>query len=189
MRLQQDERRQQLLELGGHLFNTRSYDDVSIDDIAAAAGISKGLLYHYFPSKRELYVANIRLAAGRLVEATRPDTSLPPTERLQASLDAYLTYVEQNVVGYSSLMRSGIGTDPEVGGVIEQTRTEILDSILENLGVSEPAPTLALGLWGWLGFVESACLRWAEHHEVSREAIRNVLVAVFQATLVSARRE
>src|SRR5688572_23935942 len=63
LRLATDERRTQLLDLGRELFNTRPFDDISIDEIAAAAGISKGLLYHYFPSKRHFYVETVREAA------------------------------------------------------------------------------------------------------------------------------
>src|SRR5688572_23691931 len=69
-RLQVDERRAQLLALGLQLFTDHTYDELSIDDIAGAAGISKGLLYHYFPSKRDYYVEVVRMAAGHLVERT-----------------------------------------------------------------------------------------------------------------------
>ena len=69
-RLDVDERRRQLVELGLDLFGSRSYDEVSIDELAAAAGISKGLLYHYFPTKRDFYVATVREAAAQLVART-----------------------------------------------------------------------------------------------------------------------
>ncbi|MEM7676524.1 MAG: helix-turn-helix domain-containing protein, partial [Myxococcota bacterium] len=74
-RLQLDQRRQQLLELGLRLFSERAYDDVSIDDIARAASISKGLLYHYFPGKRVFYVATVRAAAAQLLSRIVPDES------------------------------------------------------------------------------------------------------------------
>src|SRR5690242_4164925 len=67
VRLDVDERRAQLVALGLAEFGTRTYDDVSIDLIAQAAGISKGLLYHYFPTKRAFYVACVREAAARLL--------------------------------------------------------------------------------------------------------------------------
>ena len=77
-RLAVDERRAQLLELGLRLFGTRPYDEVSIDDIAADAGVSKGLLYHYFGSKRAFYVATVQHAAAVLLEAlTSVDQDLP----------------------------------------------------------------------------------------------------------------
>jgi AcrR family transcriptional regulator len=69
-RLEVEQRRAQLLTLGQELFSSSTYDELSIDDIARAAGISKGLLYHYFPSKRDYYVATIRVAAGELLHQT-----------------------------------------------------------------------------------------------------------------------
>ena len=63
-----DERREELLRAGVELFSARSYDEVSIDEIAGAVGISRGLLYHYFPSKRDFYVAGLRRAADDLLK-------------------------------------------------------------------------------------------------------------------------
>src|SRR5512135_3525874 len=89
-RLDVDERRAQLLALGLELFSERAYDAISIDEIALAAGISKGLLYHYFPTKRDFYAAAIREASRQLLDCTRPDASAPPIERVYRVIDAYL---------------------------------------------------------------------------------------------------
>ena len=77
-RLSTDARRQQLVALGGEMFSERPFDDVSIDDIAAAAGISKGLLYHYFPSKRDFYIAVVRHSADEMEAITETDPRLAP---------------------------------------------------------------------------------------------------------------
>src|SRR5438045_1072620 len=115
VRLDNDERRSQLLELARKAFSDRSYDDVSIDDLAREARISKGLLYHYFPTKRDLYVAGLREIAEELVQrVTSVPNDLPPAEGIRASLDQFLEYISQNARGYVSLMRGGIGSDPEV---------------------------------------------------------------------------
>src|SRR3954465_4952503 len=94
-RLQTAERRRQLLEAGAQVFTERSYDDASMAEVARAAGISKGLLYHYFPSKRDLFVAPLEAAAAELREITQPDPSLPVTDQLVAVLDAYLRWIEE----------------------------------------------------------------------------------------------
>ena len=72
----------QLLQLGRRLFNERAYDEISIDDIAAAAGISKGLLYHYFSSKRVFYVETVRAAATEMIAITAPPPQLSATQQL-----------------------------------------------------------------------------------------------------------
>src|SRR5439155_23296126 len=110
IRLENDERRAQLLRLARNAFSARSYDDVSIDDLAREARISKGLLYHYFPTKRDLYVAGLREIAGELVAAiTGIPLDLAPIERVRASLDAYLDHITRVPRAFVSLMRGGIG--------------------------------------------------------------------------------
>ena len=107
-RLGLDERRAQLIELGRTLVNARSYDEISIDDIAAAAGVSKGLLYHYFPSKRSFYVETVRAGAAQMTTLTGAAEAFPPGERLERGLDAYLDYVEANAAAYATLLRGSV---------------------------------------------------------------------------------
>src|SRR5580700_10583130 len=104
------------------LFSERTYDEVSIDELAAAAGISKGLLYHYFPTKRDFYVATVREAASRLLERTSKPVAGTPLERLSAGLDEYLDYVEAHAKPYAALLRGGVGVDAEVARIVDDTR-------------------------------------------------------------------
>jgi AcrR family transcriptional regulator len=112
-RLSTEARRQQLVALGVEMFSERPFDDVSIDDIAVSAGISKGLLYHYFPSKRDFYVAVVRHSADEMEAITETDPQLAPLERLSVGLDRYLDYVDTHARGYATVLRAGIGSDPE----------------------------------------------------------------------------
>src|SRR3954465_1452084 len=121
-RLDVDERRAQLLAPGLDLFSPRAYDAISIDESALAAGISKGLLYHYFPTKRDFYAAAIREASRQLLDCTRPDESAPPIQRMYRGLEAYLVFVEQRAPAFSALLRGGIGSDPAVAGIVQETR-------------------------------------------------------------------
>jgi AcrR family transcriptional regulator len=194
VRLDIDERRRQLLELGKRAFAERAYDDVSIDDIARAAGISKGLLYHYFPTKRDLYVAGLREIAADLVAKTNTIPSdLPPIDRVRAGLDAYLDHVGKQASAYIALMRGGIGSDPEVIAVIEGTRGQLIDQILDRAGGTPIAAgagqLFRLAVRGWIGFVEAVTIEWlADHHGGSapvgdRDVIRDYLVEMLLASL------
>jgi AcrR family transcriptional regulator len=166
-RLEVDERRAQLLALGLSIFSERSYDEVAIDDIARAAGVSKGLLYHYFPTKRDFYVAALRQAANALIEQTiGADTSGAPAERLRRGLKTYLDFVERRGGAYVALMRGGIGSDPEVATVLEQTRKAILDHIVAVLPPGLESPLATTALRGWIGFVEAASIDWVAHRAV-----------------------
>lgn len=191
-RLQVDERRAQLLELGLRLFAERSYDEVSIDDIARAAGISKGLLYHYFPTKRDLYLAGLRATAADLIERTTAAASpeLPPLDRMRAGLDAYLDHVSRQARPFVALMRGGIGSDPEVVGVIEGVRATYVERFLDNAEGTPLAglalanrPLLRIAVRGWIGFVEAASLEWLSRKDVERTTLRDLLVDALLASL------
>lgn len=185
-RLPVGERRDQLMQRGLELFSSQSYDTVSIDDIAEAAGISKGLLYHYFPSKRDFYVAVVREAVRELIELTEPDPALPPDQRLRASLDAYLDYVERNREGYLAVMQGGVGADPEVRELVDRVRHRTVERILEGLGVRTPSPALLVGLRAWVGFVEGAVAAWLDGNDVARSELVDMFVGVVTVILASA---
>lgn len=168
-RLDVDERRSQLVELGLEHFGERAYDDVSIDAIAEAAGISKGLLYHYFPTKRAYYAATVREAAARLVASTETPAGAPSLARLHDGLDAYLTYVRAHAKAYATLLRSGVGVDPEIARIVDETRARFIDRLTEGFADAAPlspspldTPLVRVALRGWVGFAEAASLGWTE---------------------------
>lgn len=168
-RLDTDARRAQLLALGLEVFSHRPYDEVSIEDLAERAGISKGLLYHYFPTKRDYYAATVREAARQLLSLTDLPAALPPAARLMEGLSRYLSFVERHAPAYSTLLRGGIGSDPEVATVIEETRQALLARVMENLGDVDAA--LRMTLRGWIGLVEATSLDWLDRRDLSREAM------------------
>ncbi len=187
MRLDNDQRRAQLLGLAKSAFSVRAYDDVSIDDIAREAKISKGLLYHYFPTKRDLYVAGLREIANDLVTAvTNVPAALAPIDKARAGLDAYLDHITRHNRAYVSLMRGGIGSDPEVAEVVESVRGQMFDTFLKD----QPfAPLLAgnprfeTAVRGWIGFVEGAVIDWCVQPKLDRTELRELLVAILGSIL------
>ena len=191
VRLDTDERKAQLLALGRQAFQESTYDEVSIDDIARSAGISKGLLYHYFPTKRDLYVAGLREIAAELVAKTEaiPD-NLAPIERVRAGIDAYLDHVSAQARAYIALMRGGIGSDPEVVAVLDGTRARLIEQLLHKVEETPLAPLLSHPLFkiavrGWIGFVEAASIDWLARPQGDRAALRDLLVDLLLATLRS----
>jgi AcrR family transcriptional regulator len=182
VRLETDQRRAQLLGLAKRAFSDRAYDDVSIDDLAWVAGISKGLLYHYFPTKRDLYVAGLREIADELVDAvTRVPDDLAPIDRVRASVEAYLDHITRHSRAFVSLMRGGIGSDPEVAAVIESVRTRLFEKFLAG----SPFASLLSGdarfetaVRGWIGFVEAASIDWCANPRMSRQELRELLTQV-----------
>lgn len=157
------------------MFADRAYDDISIGEIAQAAGISKGLLYHYFPSKRAFFAAAVKHAAQELLAATALPDLVPGTLNLEAmrrSLDAYLRYVEERAPSYRFLLRGG---DPELTAIVDDTRKQFLDRILLQVGTTVDDAVIRSLARGWVGFVECASLDWLEHGDMTRAELTTIL--------------
>ena len=183
VRLQIDERRKQLLELGIEVFSTQPYEEISIESLAETAGISKGLLYHYFRGKREFYVETIRAASLQLRALTKPNPKLPPVERLRAAIDAHLNYLEEHGAVYTAIYRGGLAIAPEVGKVVEEHRQVVLRWFLRNMGIVRPRPVLRTALRAWIAMVEGASLDWVASRELDREDLCGLLMAGYFAVL------
>jgi AcrR family transcriptional regulator len=173
-RLDVDERRRQLLELGTELFARHGYEELSMARIAREAGISKALLYHYFPSKQAYFAATLEQAAAELAEVTQPDPEKPPVEQLAGSLDAYLGWVERHMGAYDKLLRS-VGAVPEVREMVDRVRDETAERILAGLP-NERTPELRAAVRGWLWFMDGVVLDWIEHRDLDRRRIHGLLL-------------
>jgi AcrR family transcriptional regulator len=161
-RLSVEQRREELLQIGLERFERTPYEEISIEQIAEEAGISKGLIYHYFPSKRDYYVAALGVAAGDLVariEAVGDDAA--------RAFEAYLSFVEEREPAYRALYRGGIGFDQEVSAIVESCREQILESIIQHAG--NVTPPVRNALRGFIGYVEASVLDWLDHRDMPRE--------------------
>jgi AcrR family transcriptional regulator len=183
-RLDVDERRQQLLERGAELFTSHSYGELSMSKIATELGISKGLLYHYFPSKQAYFEATLGAWAERLRERTEPDPDLPPVEQLKGSLDGFLELVEENAGAYRNLMRSATGV-PEIRDLVEEVRRATAERILAGIYPETAPPKARIAVNGWLWFMDGACLNWIEHRDVGRDELRDMLLGVLMGALMA----
>ena len=171
-RLDVDERRRLLLDLGTDLFARFSYDELSMARIAREAGISKALMYHYFPSKQAYFRAALEDKAGELAAVTETDRAKPPLEQLAGSLDAFLAWVEANREAYVKLVRSAAAI-PEVREVVDRVRDTTSARILDGLAPGEaPPPRLRAAVRAWLWFMDGAILDWVEHGDMTRDELR-----------------
>jgi AcrR family transcriptional regulator len=184
-RLQTDERRRQLLEAGARVFTEHSYDDASMADVARAAGISKGLLYHYFPSKRDLFVATLEAAAAELREITQPDPALPIPEQLVAALDAYLRWIEEHADSYVKLLESATRSD-DVRSYMAQMRASTVERMLEVLVKRGDPAAVRTALHGFLWFIDGACLNWLANRDLTRDQLRDMLATAFAGAIGAA---
>jgi AcrR family transcriptional regulator len=169
-RLGPDARRAQLVGVGLALMKEMPFDEVTAEIVARAGGVSKGLVFHYFPTTRDLQVAILRAATAELLTDLDVGAGLPPDERLRAGLDAFVRYIEQQPASYQAVVRRA-GSDEQLLAVFEDTRAAVVDIVAATLGLSGLPAGLRLAIRGWIAMVEECVLHWLDDRPVPREAL------------------
>ncbi|MFF7735011.1 TetR family transcriptional regulator [Streptomyces sp. NPDC007984] len=177
-----EERRQQLIGVALELFSRRSPDEVSIDEIASAAGISRPLVYHYFPGKLSLYEAALQRASDDLAARFVEPHEGPLGARLLRVMRRYFDFVDEHGPGFSALMRGG----PAVGSsttnaLVDSVRQAAYVQIISHLGVTDPPARLELVVRSWISLAESTALIWLDGRRIPREELEPQLVNDFAA--------
>jgi AcrR family transcriptional regulator len=180
-RLSTGERREQLLSVGARLFSENPYDEVWIEQVAEIAGVSRGLLYHYFPTKRDFFAAVVERESERMLWLTTAVPGVPVREQLTAGLDTYLEYVEAHAHGYRAFHRADTTGDQAVRRVYRQALAAQERQILAALAadpefgpVYGAQPDVRLAVRGWLAFTTAVCLEWLRDGEPTRRQVRDL---------------
>ncbi|MGN9762406.1 TetR/AcrR family transcriptional regulator [Streptomyces sp. SD31] len=180
-RLSTGERREQLLAVGARLFSESPYDDVWIEQVAEIAGVSRGLLYHYFPNKRDFFAAVVERESERMLRMTAAVPGVPVREQLAAGLDTYLEYVEAHAHGFRAFHRADAAGDQAVRKVYQQALAAQEKQILAAMAadpefgpVFGKRPDVGLAVRGWLAFTTAVCLEWLRGSDLSREQVRDL---------------
>lgn len=184
VRLSPDERRAQLITLGVKMLGERAIEDISISEIAARAGISRGLLFHYFPTKQDFQLAVVQQANAELLVRVVPDPSLGLADMLRDSVGRYIDYVSENRTSYLALLRGPTSSDPALADMVAQTRRAIVGIILAEVPLSDQEredPRLLLSVRGWVAFTEETTLSWLSEETITRDALIDLLVESLMA--------
>jgi AcrR family transcriptional regulator len=191
VRLSPEARRAQLIALGVEMLATRRLDELSVELIAKAAGISRGLLFHYFSSKQEFHIEVARAAAAEMIRRTEPDTDLSPVDALRGALTSFMEYVEENPDNYKSLVRGGASGDADMRAIFDETRSTMAQrviGVLAGMGLEANARA-TLAIHGWVAYVEECVVRWIDTHTVEREQLLEMLTKSLPALALSASDE
>ncbi|MGV4984998.1 TetR/AcrR family transcriptional regulator [Streptomyces sp. NRAIS4] len=186
-----EERRQQLIGVALDLFSKRSPDEVSIDEIATAAGISRPLVYHYFPGKLSLYEAALKRASEDLAGRFTEPQEGPLGARLLRVMGRYFDFVDEHGPGFSALMRGGPAVSADgvrskdhafaTNALIDSVRQAAYEQILSHLGVTDAPPRLELVVRSWISLAESTALIWLDGRRIPRAELEVQLVHDFAA--------
>jgi AcrR family transcriptional regulator len=179
-RLSAEDRKKQLVKIGLMMLRDQPIHELSIDAIAAEAGISRGLLFHHFPSKRDYYLAVIAAAGRRLLRVTKPDETLAPEQQLREMLVQFVAFITRRRTGYISFVRGAAGGDDFAVEVYDETRAGLTKRILTYLGTpevaDEPASREYLRVHAWLSYTEDLAIEWSGLPESDRPYTADFLI-------------
>jgi AcrR family transcriptional regulator len=190
VRMSHQERREQLLDIGLAMLATRPLEEMSIELLAEEAGISRGLLYHYFANKQEFHLAVVRRAVADLTAVTAPRDLADPMEQLTTSMAAYVDYVVDNYAGYVSLVHAAAGGNEELREIYLQARDALTSRVFEAVGAEELAdlgivdtPAARLLVQGWAALAEEMTISWVAGGRTSctREQLLSMLAGALPA--------
>ena len=179
LRMDPDARRDQILRVAARLFGKRPYSDVSISDIAGEAGIARGLLHHYFGSKRELYLEVVRIAARAPLGSEPPET-LGTARAWTTVVDSFLGAIEHNPTQWLSAVNvGGPERDDEVIAILDEAREILADQTLVAIGLEHRAhdPAVRAFVRAWGGFVQELTVEWVGRGRIDRQRVRRAMLA------------
>ena len=171
------DRRAQLVEIGLELLPSTPVQELTIDEVARRAGISRSLLFHYFPSKRDYYTAVTRAAAELLEQHLVPAGTAPVAGELPGMVDRFVGWVDTYRESHLSFVRGAAGGDPWVAEVYEETRERLVDVAVAALGLPDDALRRQL-VRAWFSFAEDLVGQWAREPVMPREQLVTLLLDV-----------
>lgn len=187
-RLSVEQRRCQLITTALGLFSRLPPEEVSLEEVAAAAGVSRPLVYRYFPGgKQQLYEASLRSAATDLERCFDEPQVGPLTSRLRRALERYLEFIQEHDAGFTALLRGGsVVETSSTTAIVDEVRRHAAHQILRHLGATDPGPLLTMTVRTWISSVEAASLIWLdEGRSMPCAKLRDWLVDQLMAALAA----
>ena len=192
-RLTSDERREHLLQVGMEVLGRRGTAEVSIEEIARAAGVSNGLLYHYFPTKSDFLLAVLKRSQQELDTRLARDRELSALAQFERNLDNLLRFVDEHAAGYLAAVEAR-GVEPRVQALVEERRRHRVEELVALAAALHDesrdamrTPLLTTAIEGWLALSQAVIVRWLRDRELERDAVhallRRALLDTFDAVL------
>lgn len=159
------ETRRRLLDAAVDAFSERDFDDVSAADIARSVGVAYGLVYHYFGSKRGVYIEAVRVAADQMSAnfTARPD--MPPGRQVREALKNHFEYLRAHRGFALRLVLAGSGVDPEAWEVFEARRRHSVEWLLQLLDINPDGEAMRMMGRAFAGAVDATAVHWLESEQ------------------------
>lgn len=185
-RLSPQARREQLIEIGASIFAERAFDDVFLEEVAERAGVSRALIYHYFPNKRDFHGAVIRHSLQSSFEMTAPDLDLPPERWLPDGIDKLLGVAEGNADAFRAVHASRNSHDESVREAIRDGRDAQITRICEVVSPDRPpSAMMRASVDAWIELLDALIIKWLDGDEVDRSSVVEVASGALTGTLIA----
>jgi AcrR family transcriptional regulator len=183
-RLKPQQRRDHLLDIAAAMFADKPYEDVFVEDIAARARVSRATLYHYYPSKRDLYVAIFERASSRFLARVSPDPKLPLAQQLAAGLEAHIQSFVDHPFEAVAINRGALSDDPAIQAIISEELNVVGQRLVDELVTQGHLRDVTeIAVEGWLAFVRAACVKWIQSPNISRADLTEMCLHAFDCAL------
>ena len=183
-RLERPQRREELLDTAAALFAEKPYEDVLMDDIAARAGVSRALLYKYYPSKRDLYVAIFMRGSNRFLARVSRDPQLPLAEQLGTALESHIQSFVDHPYEAVTINRGALSDDPAIQAIIAEELNVVGQRLIDKLAAEGcQRDVTEIAVEGWLAFVRAACVKWVQSQNISRADLTEMCLRAFDCAL------
>ncbi|MGQ0839739.1 TetR/AcrR family transcriptional regulator [Actinokineospora sp.] len=187
LRRSAEDRRGQLIGIGLRMLTVRPIHQITVDEVAAEAGISRSLLFHYFPTKHDYYVEVVRAASRRLLRAARPSADDPPESRVRTIVEGYMGFIARRRSQYIGLFRAG--PDDWVREIHDDTQDALTVRIVEALGLCGQRETVELAIRAWWAFVEELTIEWTGRGRTDRDGLIALALSTLDHVVVAAERQ
>src|SRR6218665_2030318 len=187
-RLSPEQRRAQLVAIGVAFLAEHPLDELTIDELALRAGVSRALVFHYFESRQGVERAIVTTARDSLLLATEPRAELAPRERVHDTLLRIAGFVREHSGTFSSLVRGVASGDPAVRAIVDESRDlnalRLLEAFTE-LGVADTR-ALRVALRAWVAFTEETLLELTVDRRVDDDAVVDFLEQTLEGVVTAA---
>jgi AcrR family transcriptional regulator len=190
-RLTVEDRRAELIAAALELFSTRPAAEVTLDDVAVRAGVSRALAYRYFGGRNEIYVAAMRTAADQMLALLDPPHDEAPLDRLVEAIRRFFDFAEEHATGFQTLLSGHPGAqEGAIGSIVEEVRAALYGRLVEGMGLRRVSAELRLALNAWIATAESAAADWLTHRDLPRRTVEDFLLSqLYSALTVTAARD
>src|SRR3954451_8768582 len=183
-RLAPGQRRDQILDAANVLFAERAYDAVSIEDIASSAGVTRGLVHHYFGGRKEVYIGLLERIGAQREDQLRQPMGRSARARVADTVSRWLDWTEANrTIWLATIARGEDIADPDVRRVVADLVARAVSLVMTfHADIAEDSPRLRYALECWTALNRAATRRWLRG-EATRDATHELLASTLEHIL------